>query len=112
MSNAHQEFKHLLSPFKIGSVEIKNRFVFLPHVPNFAKNHLPTPDSTNYWSERAKGGAGLIILETQAAHPDGAMCPENVFAFDKRTIPEYRRMTDKIHGYGLLCDNRTKSERP
>ncbi len=51
-------FPYLFSPLKIGTVEVKNRISFQPHLTNFAVNCLPSERQMYYWGERAKGGAG------------------------------------------------------
>ncbi len=46
----------IMTPIKIGGVEIKNR-VFLPgHTTNFGVNNLPSERNANYLAARAKGG--------------------------------------------------------
>lgn len=100
MSVSQQCFKHLLSPHRIGNVEIKNRFVFLPHWPGYSRDGMPTDTTINYYVERAKGGAGLIILESLAGHPKGQMSPGYVLAYDKKTIPSFSEMSKRIHDCG------------
>ena len=62
-------FKHLFTPIKIGSVEIKNRIVQPPmHVGYGAPDCKVTDRHINYYEARAKGGAGLIITEAAAVN--------------------------------------------
>ncbi|MCL2162853.1 MAG: FAD-dependent oxidoreductase [Oscillospiraceae bacterium] len=96
----NKQFKHLLSPYRILDVEIRNRFVSLAHVPAHSKDGMPKRSGSDYWVERAKGGAGLIVIESQAAHPKGQMWHGFVLAYDKRTIPEYREMNKRVHDQG------------
>ena len=49
----------LFDPIKIQDVELRNRIVFAPVVTNFG---LRNEQTTRYYSERARGGAGLIIV--------------------------------------------------
>ena len=49
-------FPNLFSPLKIGTVEVKNRISFQPHLTNFAVDCLPSERHMYYWGERAKGG--------------------------------------------------------
>lgn len=57
-------FEILSSPMKIGSVEIKNRVVLPPMLMGFGQfDGCPTEKMMNYYEERAKGGAGLIMTE-------------------------------------------------
>lgn len=58
------EYKILSSPMKIGNVEIKNRVVLPPMLMGFGQfDGRPTEQMMNYYEERAKGGAGLIMTE-------------------------------------------------
>jgi 2,4-dienoyl-CoA reductase-like NADH-dependent reductase (Old Yellow Enzyme family) len=62
-------FQYLFSPLKLGTVEVKNRISFQPHLTNLAVGNLPSERQMYYWGERAKGGAGLIITEEMSVHP-------------------------------------------
>ena len=56
------EYKMLFSPMKIGNCEIKNRIVMPPMMLGFGQfDGTPTKKMEDYYEERAKGGAGLII---------------------------------------------------
>ena len=58
------EYKMLKSPMKIGNVEIKNRVVLPPMLMGFGQfDGIPTEKMMDYYEERAKGGAGLIMTE-------------------------------------------------
>ncbi len=57
-------YKILSSPMMIGNVEIKNRVVLPPMLMGFGQfNGKPTEQMMDYYEERAKGGAGLIMTE-------------------------------------------------
>lgn len=54
----------LFSPMKIGNCEIKNRIVMPPMLMGFGQfDGRPTEKMMDYYEERAKGGAGLIMTE-------------------------------------------------
>jgi len=95
-----EKFPHLFSPVKIGSVKIPNRIVFLPHYTS-----LETDDGTlkevhiRYFTERAKGGCGLLIINSQAVHPLGKMASKYIEAYDKKVIPGYRKLSEEVHKY-------------
>ncbi len=96
-----EKYPHLFSPGKIGPVKIPNRIVFLPHYTG-----IETDDATikythiNYFVERAKGGVGLLIIDSHAVHPLGKMCPKYIEAWDRKVIPGYRRLSAEVHKYG------------
>jgi len=69
---------------------------------NFAGEDGHTTEKLEaYYEERAKGGVGLIILETSAiTWPAGASMP-NMLGFSKdEFIPDLQSLTQKIHQHG------------
>jgi 2,4-dienoyl-CoA reductase-like NADH-dependent reductase (Old Yellow Enzyme family) len=56
------ELKHLLSPIKIGKMELKNRVEFAPVTDNFGIDDYVTDRMIKFYEERAKGGVGLINI--------------------------------------------------
>jgi 2,4-dienoyl-CoA reductase-like NADH-dependent reductase (Old Yellow Enzyme family) len=89
------------SPFRIRSVQLRNRFVFQPHFTALGSDSgEPTDDHVAYHEERARGGAGLIIFESQAVHPTGAMSRRFVEAWRPENIPALRAVTDAAHRHG------------
>ena len=70
----NNQFPLLLSPFAIGPVQLRNRFVFQPHFTALGHdNGMPSDDHAAYHEERARGGVGLIVFESQAVHLTGKM---------------------------------------
>ena len=62
MSSNH--FPKLFEPGRIGKLEIKNRLIMPPMATNYAtKDGQVTDRQIEYYTERAKGGVGLIIVE-------------------------------------------------
>lgn len=56
------QYEMLFSPLNIGQVTIKNRVVMAPMLMGFGTfDGTPTHRLMDYYEERAKGGAGLII---------------------------------------------------
>lgn len=93
-------FKHLFSPVEIGHTELKNRILSTAHQTNHVMNGIPTLDMTAYHVERAKGGAGLLILEAAAAHPSGMLTTKTIAGYDKKIVPAYLELSNEVHKYG------------
>jgi len=100
------KYAKLFEPFKIGSLEVKNRFVMGPMAPfgMADSNGGFNERGINYYVERAKGEVGLIItgasvvnLNTEDFVRPSVPCPnENPAAFLKScTI-----LTERVHAYG------------
>jgi 2,4-dienoyl-CoA reductase-like NADH-dependent reductase (Old Yellow Enzyme family) len=86
------------SPFRIRSVQLRNRFVFQPHFTALGTDAgEPTDDHVAYHEERARGGAGLIIFESQAVHGTGKMSRRFVEAWRPDNIPRLRAVTEAVH---------------
>lgn len=97
----HNQFPLILSPFAIGKVDLRNRFVFQPHFTALGhRDGTPSDAHAAYHEERARGGVALIIFESQAVHPTGKMSRSFVDAWDPRIIPHHRRVTDGVHAHG------------
>ena len=100
----NQQIKHplLASPASIGALELKNRMIMAAMGSNFASEDGHTTDQLiSYYEERARGGIGLIILETSAiTWPAGASMP-NMIGFSKdEFIPNLQVLTQRIHQHG------------
>ncbi len=68
------EFPNLFSPFQIKNVALRNRIVMLPHVTYYAtEDRTPSARHFHYYTERARGGVGLIITESQYVHESSAI---------------------------------------
>jgi 2,4-dienoyl-CoA reductase (NADPH2) len=52
----------LFEPYKIGSMEIKNRLVMAPMSCNLCQDGFVTERMVRFYEERAKGGVGLIVI--------------------------------------------------
>ncbi len=95
------KFPVLLSPIKIGTMEVRNRFVVPPMGTNFAN-----PDGSvskqliDYLAARSKGGYGLIIVEVTAIDPLGKAIPWQPGIWDDKFVPGWKELVDEVHKYG------------
>lgn len=98
--NRKPAFEMLFSPIKIRNVEIKNRVVFLPHLPGYADQYFaPTDRTTAYYVERAKGGAGLIVVPSVITHPSG-LFPNAIAGYSESNVPKFKKLVDEVHKNG------------
>jgi mycofactocin system FadH/OYE family oxidoreductase 2 len=93
-------FETLLSPLQIGNLTIRNRVMVTAHTTNFSVNGIPTDKDVAYYGERAKGGAGLIVIGALRIHPTTLNSPLNIMAFKPEVIPVFQAISDAIHEYG------------
>ena len=97
----YMKLNKLLSPGKIGTLELKNRFVVPPMGTNFATyDGMVTDEMIAYYRARAEGGFGLIIIEVTAIDRKGKAIVNEVGLWDDSQIPGFKRLMDAIHEGG------------
>ena len=64
-----QHYPHLFSPIQIGTATVKNRIFMPPLSTNLADKGYVTDALVEHYSNRAKGGVGLIITEVTTVEP-------------------------------------------
>ncbi|MBI4514317.1 MAG: FAD-dependent oxidoreductase [Deltaproteobacteria bacterium] len=94
------QFEYLFSPLRIGNVTVDNRIVMMPATTLLSSDHLIGDRHIAYYAERAKGGAGLVIVETLIVHPSSQPLMNEAFAYDEREVPRYRELTKAVHAHG------------
>ena len=89
-------FKHLFSPFRIGSLEIRNRVFMSPH--GMVGLGIGTDAQVGYFEARAKGGCGFMAIASCQVVP-APMVPPGWFieAYNRDHIPAIRRIVDAVH---------------
>ncbi len=98
------EYQRLFSPGRIGSVELKNRVIMGPTETLYASAiGEVTPAIIDYYTERAQGGVGMIVLHSAQGNTDvdridpyaGSLRLDN-----DAYIPMMRELTEQVHQYG------------
>ncbi|MCD6574060.1 FAD-dependent oxidoreductase [Candidatus Aerophobetes bacterium] len=99
------KYKNLFKPIKIGSVEIKNRIAFAPLATEglVASDGALTQRGVEYYAERARGGAGLII--TGVAKVENEVEHEIVghggrMLITPHIVPRLGELAEIVHYYG------------
>lgn len=95
------QFATLLSPLRFGATEVPNRIVMTAHETHFGSDNMISDRHIAYYTERVRGGAGLIITEVQGVHPTStAGFPEVCFAYKPESVARYAKLAQSIHGHG------------
>jgi len=89
--------KRLLEPIKIGAMEVKNRMCMGEIGPQGDEEGNPAEATVGFYVERAKGGAGLIMVGGTYPDPTGRTSKLGTALYDDRVIPAYARMTRLMH---------------
>jgi 2,4-dienoyl-CoA reductase-like NADH-dependent reductase (Old Yellow Enzyme family)/thioredoxin reductase len=94
-------FDNLFSPGVIGRLHLRNRIVMAAMGTNFGQEDgIVTNRAINYYIERARGGAGLIITESSPINHLARHRVRCLAAFEDRFIPGLRRFVDAVHENG------------
>ena len=95
-------YETLFSPIRIGACELKNRIVMAPMLMGMGQlDGTPTQKLMDYYEERAKGGAGLIITEiTRVNDVTGASAFAQLSMSQDENIYSFRPFAARIHKHG------------
>jgi len=92
----------LFQPGRIGGMEVKNRIVMPPMGTDYATEEgYVTQRQIDYYAERAKGGAGLVIVEASCVQaPIGKGFRGQIVVDDDRFLPGLSRLAEAIKKNG------------
>ncbi len=97
-----KEFPRLLSEATLGPLTLRNRIV-MPAMDqnNCTDDGLFSNITLQHYEDRAKGGAGLLILETSAVKwPDGATSKHQPSLSSDEVIPGLEKLAERAHKHG------------
>lgn len=96
------KYEKLMEPIRIGSMQVKNRIIFPPMNTNLtSEDGYVTPELEAYYLRRAKGGAGMIVLEASSVTGDSRNHPRQPMLHDRKYIASWAKMVEKIHRFGV-----------
>ncbi len=95
-------FEKLFEPCRLGGMTVKNRIVMPPMVTNFGTaDGYVTERLKDYHEERARGGAGLIIVECVCVDSPVGKRPGNQLVMDDESfIPGFADLAKIIQQHG------------
>lgn len=94
----------LSQPIRVGHRTIANRYVMGPMAIGApTKEGAPSEQTIALFERRAQGGVGMIIVGGIASTPfNPETSPAPAMRLDVDSfIPEFRRVADAVHGYGV-----------
>ena len=95
------EFTKLFEPGKMGNVELKNRIIMAPCGTHYSSHYgVVTEQQLAFYSERAKGGAGLIVVEGASTRKPPRGKPGRILVNEDKFIPGMKKLADIIHAGG------------
>jgi 2,4-dienoyl-CoA reductase-like NADH-dependent reductase (Old Yellow Enzyme family)/thioredoxin reductase len=94
------QFPHLFQPLQLRHKTLRGRLNFGAHTANMSLDGLPVDRHLGYYTERARGGAAMIVVEPVPAHRFTQLTRGNFRAGDDSVIPYFRRITESVHEHG------------
>jgi len=92
-------FPHLFSPLQIKNVTLKNRIFSTGHMTTLVTGYKPNEDLAAYHESRARGGAGLVVIEVASVHSSAIYTSHTIMADTDACIPGYQRIARAVHQY-------------
>lgn len=92
------------TPIQIGSYTLKNRITFAPTVKfDFTDDSgLANEKLIEHYTERAKGGCGLICVEATAVTPGGRFGKNHMGLWSDEQIAGHKEITAGCHAHGAV----------
>ena len=94
------DLPHLFAPLHLRGHVIRNRILSTGHMTVMLQDGVPSDRMVAYHAARAKGGAGLIIIEAARVHPSGESSRPGIRAYSDDCIPAYARLAGAVQGHG------------
>eukprot|EP00823_Brevimastigomonas_motovehiculus_P001082 TRINITY_DN11618_c0_g1_i1.p1 TRINITY_DN11618_c0_g1~~TRINITY_DN11618_c0_g1_i1.p1 ORF type:complete len:391 (+),score=99.77 TRINITY_DN11618_c0_g1_i1:43-1173(+) len=92
----------LFTPYKIRSVEFRNRICLPPMCLFVAEDGKPTDFHIAHYGARAMGGMGMIIVEATAVLPEGRICGSDLGLWKDDQVEPAKRITKVISSNGCI----------
>ena len=91
----------LLSPLRIGAMEVRNRVLQTAHTKLFSVNGVDSARDLHYQVARARGGAGLLVTGNRLVDPASTAGDLGYpRAHLREAIEADRRVTEAVHRHG------------
>ncbi|QDQ98724.1 FAD-dependent oxidoreductase [Tomitella fengzijianii] len=105
MATTTQTYPHLLSPGRIGPVELKNRVTLSAMDMNVSHDGVIEKEDIDHFVARAAGGTGMIITGCcSVAYPKGSTSTKEPGLSEDRFIPGLTALAEAVHEAGSkLC---------
>lgn len=88
----------LFSPFKLGSIELKNRVVMAPMTRSRSTGNVPGSMVVDYYRQRS--GAGLIVTEGTSPSPNGLGYARIPGLFNEDQMKGWQKVAAAVQGEG------------
>ena len=94
-------FEKLFQPGQIGRMTLKNRLIMAPMGTRYATDTGGISEQQiAYYAERAKGGVGLVMVESAAVDRKFAGQYQNVCIDNRLYVPSHHQLVEAVHSHG------------
>lgn len=87
----------MFAPFRLRDMDLVNRVVVSPMAQYRAVDGCPTDWHFVHYAERAKGGAGLVVIEMTCVSPDARITPGCTGAWAPEHEDAWKRLVSFVH---------------
>jgi N-ethylmaleimide reductase len=87
--------RKLFTPYRLHTIDLKNRIVMAPMTRSRALGNLPNALIAEYYAQRA--GAGLIITEGTSPSPNGLGYARIPGIFSEPQVESWKQVTNAVH---------------
>lgn len=92
---------NLSDPFQVKALRLANRLVMAPMVTGMAEDHAPSETQIRWYQEHARGGVGLVVVESCAIAQDAMITPNLLGLWDDAQVPGLARLARAIRAEGV-----------
>ncbi|KAF5356394.1 hypothetical protein D9758_009472 [Tetrapyrgos nigripes] len=91
----------LFTPIQLGPLTLRNRFFMAPLTRDRSiPTNVPSNLMVEYYRQRAKGGAALIIAESSLVSRQGTIWPHAPGIWSDEHVHAWKKVTDAVHEEG------------
>jgi 2,4-dienoyl-CoA reductase-like NADH-dependent reductase (Old Yellow Enzyme family) len=90
------QFPHLFAPVSLRGRALASRVTFGAHTANMAVDGLPTAQHRGYYAERARGGAGMVVVEPVPVHRTAVLTRGNFRSDDDSVVPAFAELVREV----------------
>ena len=92
---------HLTDPLEVKGLHLGNRMVMAPMVTGLAVGNAPTEAQIHWYRVRARGGVGLVVVESTGIAPDALLMPFMLGIWEDAQVPGLARLAAAIQAEGV-----------
>jgi 2,4-dienoyl-CoA reductase-like NADH-dependent reductase (Old Yellow Enzyme family) len=91
----------LSDPFQVKALHLSNRLVMAPMVTGLAVDNAPTEAQLVWYRDHARGGVGLVVVESCAIARDARIMPFMLGLWEEAQVAGLARLAKAIQGEGV-----------